>query len=93
MGKIYLKDAIFHGKTFCCCLPVCQVVNTHSIKLHDHITFRFVLALFLCLWVLLCELFPTVAIFTNVQFLGILFGGLLSILLWFEVSGMWIFLS
>ncbi|KAJ3808984.1 hypothetical protein F5876DRAFT_44847 [Lentinula aff. lateritia] len=22
MTKIYLKDAIFHGKTFCCCLPV-----------------------------------------------------------------------
>ncbi|KAJ3856229.1 hypothetical protein EV368DRAFT_32868 [Lentinula lateritia] len=49
MTKIYLKDAIFHGKTFCCCLPV-----------------RFGVI--------------------SMSFLGILFGGLLSILLWFEVS-------
>ncbi|KAJ3920439.1 hypothetical protein F5877DRAFT_38140 [Lentinula edodes] len=49
MAKIYFKDAIFHGKTFCCCLPV-----------------RFGVI--------------------SMSFLGILFGGLLSILLWFEVS-------
>ncbi|KAJ3748807.1 hypothetical protein DFH05DRAFT_1390821 [Lentinula detonsa] len=47
--KIYLKDAIFHGRTFCCCLPV-----------------RFGVI--------------------SMSFLGILFGGLFSILLWFEVS-------
>ncbi|KAJ3826306.1 hypothetical protein F5880DRAFT_1545811 [Lentinula raphanica] len=47
--KVYLKDAIFHGKTFCCCLPV-----------------RFGVI--------------------SMSFLGILFGGIFSILLWFEVS-------
>ncbi|KAJ4483348.1 hypothetical protein J3R30DRAFT_3447781 [Lentinula aciculospora] len=49
MAKIYLKDAIFHGRTFCCCLPV-----------------RFGVI--------------------SMSFLGILFGGLFAILLWFEVS-------
>ncbi|KIK67371.1 hypothetical protein GYMLUDRAFT_37478 [Collybiopsis luxurians FD-317 M1] len=49
MPKIYLKDAIFHSKTFCCCLPV-----------------RFGLI--------------------SMSLLGILFGGLFSVLLWFEVS-------
>lgn len=49
MPRIYLKEIIFGGKTFCCCLPV-----------------RFGLI--------------------TMSFLGILFGGILSIICWFEVS-------
>ncbi|KAF9268934.1 hypothetical protein L218DRAFT_970178 [Marasmius fiardii PR-910] len=49
MPRIYLKEIIFGGKTFCCCLPV-----------------RFGLI--------------------SMSFLGILFGGILSLVCWFEVA-------
>ncbi|KAI3619024.1 hypothetical protein WG66_000610 [Moniliophthora roreri] len=49
MPKLYLKEVIFGGQTFCCCLPVRLGV--------------------ICM-----------------SFLGILFGGVLSIVLWFEVA-------
>ncbi|KAL0573203.1 hypothetical protein V5O48_008756 [Marasmius crinis-equi] len=51
MPRVYLKEVIFGGKTFCCCLPV-----------------RFGLI--------------------AMSFLGILFGGILSIICWFEVANL-----
>lgn len=48
MPKIYLKDVILHGKTFCCCLPVRLAFNCPCIPTHSSSTLRFGLVWFPC---------------------------------------------
>lgn len=66
------------------CTPCIQLsVYSHSFIVHSQVRFGVI-----SMSVRSFQSLPCLNLMNEIQFLGIIFGGLLSILLWFEVSGM-----